>query len=225
MESYSYGAYAGGPDPLEPPYDLGGIADAIGEEVLDGVEPGEALRDTLRKVLLDRQARRVRDDLVRQIRDRQQEIRGRGRLDGLLDQARALIDAAVEQEREVLSPDLGDQAGGGEAGLGALPADLAQAIRQLADYDWRSSGARRTFERLRLFILGEVLDSQFRGLRQALRKSGPEIIPRIQNMLNDLNEVLATSTQGEHGARFFSSDTCLIISKIALKRFSSIFPQ
>ena len=36
MSGYRYGQYQDGPDPLEPPYDVRGAVDALGESVLDG---------------------------------------------------------------------------------------------------------------------------------------------------------------------------------------------
>jgi uncharacterized protein with von Willebrand factor type A (vWA) domain len=94
--SYRYGRYHGGPDPLEPPYDVRGAVDALGESILDGDNPAAALRDLLRRGLTDR---RGLDDLLRQVRDRQREVRRSGRLDGILERARALLDTAVGQER------------------------------------------------------------------------------------------------------------------------------
>ena len=98
--------------------------------------------------------------MLRRVRERQREIRGSGRLDGILEQARALLDTAVGQERAELFPDPGDEARMREADLDALPADTAQAIRQLADYDWRSPAARQTFEQLKNLLRSEVLDSR-----------------------------------------------------------------
>jgi len=53
--SFRYGPWAGGRDPLEPPYDIAAAVDAIGEEVLNGSSPREALRDLLRhgRALID----------------------------------------------------------------------------------------------------------------------------------------------------------------------------
>src|SRR5215471_16553457 len=133
--------------------------DVMGESVLDGTDPGSALRDLLRRGMA---GRRGLDDLLRRVRDRQREIRSRGRLDGILDQARALLDTAIGQERAELFPDPADDARLREAELDALPSDTAQAIRRLADYDWRSPAARQTFEELKNLLRREVLDSQFR---------------------------------------------------------------
>ena len=85
-----------------------------------------------------------------------------GRLDGILEQARALLDTAVGQERAELFPDPSDEARLREANLDSLPSDTAQAIRQLSDYDWRSAAARATFEQLRELLRSEVLDSESR---------------------------------------------------------------
>ena len=44
-----YGPWLGGPDPLEPPFDLREALDRIGERVLQGDRPGEALSSLLRR--------------------------------------------------------------------------------------------------------------------------------------------------------------------------------
>jgi uncharacterized protein with von Willebrand factor type A (vWA) domain len=195
MPSYRYGPYVYGPDPLALPYDVRGAVDEMGDAILAGANPADALRDLLRRGLRDR---RGLDDLLRRVRDRQREIRGSGRLDGILEQARALLDTAVGQERAELFPDPSDEARMREADLDALPADTAQAIRRLADYDWRSPAARQTFDRLRDLLRSEVLDSQFRGMRQALQQPDPRAMQRVKDMLGDLNQMLAADARGEH---------------------------
>src|SRR5215472_9666464 len=139
MANYRYGAYDDGPDPLAPPYDVRAALDEMGDRILSGGTPRDSLRDLLRRGWQDR---RGLDDLLRRVRQRQRELRDRGRLDGMLEQARALLDTAVGQERAELFPDPADDARLREAELDALPQDTAQAIRQLADYDWRSPAAR-----------------------------------------------------------------------------------
>jgi len=195
MANYRYGRYVYGPDPLAFPYDVRGAVDEMGDAILAGANPADALRDLLRR---GQTGRRGLDDLLRRIRDRQREVRGSGRLDGILEQARALLDTAVGQERAELFPDPGDEARLREANLDALPADTAQAIRQLADYDWRSPAARQTFDRLRDLLRSEVLDSQFRGMKQAMSNPDPQAMQRVKDMLGDLNEMLAADARGEH---------------------------
>jgi uncharacterized protein with von Willebrand factor type A (vWA) domain len=195
MANYRYGRYVYGPDPLALPYDVRGAVDEMGDAILAGANPADALRDLLRR---GQTGRRGLDDLLRRVRDRQREVRGSGRLDGILEQARALLDTAVGQERAELFPDPGDEARMREANLDSLPADTSQAIRQLADYDWRSPTARQTFDRLRDLLRSEVLDSQFRGMKQAMSNPDPEAMQRVKDMLGDLNEMLAADARGEH---------------------------
>jgi uncharacterized protein with von Willebrand factor type A (vWA) domain len=200
MANYRYGEYDGGADPLAPPYDVRGALDDMGEEILGGGTPGEALRDLLRRGWQDR---RGLDDLMRRIRERSRELRGRGRLDGMLEQARALLDTAIGQERAELFPDPSDDARLREADLDSLPSDTSQAIRQLADYDWRSPAARETFERLRDLLRREVLDSQFRGMKDALTNPDPQAMQRVKDMLASLRGMMDADSRGEHTQQDF----------------------
>jgi uncharacterized protein with von Willebrand factor type A (vWA) domain len=195
MANYRYGEYDGGPDPLAPPFDVRGALDDMSEQILGGGTPADALRDLLRRGW---QGRRGLDDLLRQARERARELRSRGRLDGMLEQARALLDTAIGQERAELFPDPSDDARLREADLDALPADTSQAIRQLADYDWRSRDARETFERLRDLLRREVLDSQFRGMKEALENPDPAAMQRVKDMLARLRSMLDADSRGEH---------------------------
>ena len=198
MAKYRYGRYVYGPDPLALPFDVRGAVDDMGDAILAGADPADALRDLLRRGLGDQAGRRGLDDMLRRVRERQREIRGSGRLDGILEQARALLDTAVGQERAELFPDPSDEARLREADLDGLPADTAQAIRQLSDYDWRSAAARQTFSQLRELLRSEVLDSQFRGMRQVMSNPDPHAMQRVKDMLGDLNEMLAADARGEH---------------------------
>jgi uncharacterized protein with von Willebrand factor type A (vWA) domain len=195
VSGYRYGEYHDGPDPLAPPFDARGALDELGDSALDGADPSSALRDLLRRGV---NGRRGLDDLLRRVRDRQREVRSRGPLDGILEEARALLDTAVGQERAELFPDPSDEARLREDELDALPSDTAQAIRRLADYNWRSQAARETFERLKDLLRSEVLDSQFRGMKEVLQQPDPEAMQRVKDMLADLNQMLGADARGEH---------------------------
>lgn len=192
-DRYRYGPYNEGPDPLAPPYDVRAALDDIGDDVLSGSSPDDALRN-----LLHRGSEEVRglDDLARQVRRRQRELRNRGRLDGTLEQARALLDTAVGQERAELFPDPSDGARMREAELDALPDDTAQAVRGLAGYQWRSEVARETFERLQEMLRSDVLDAQFRGMKQPLQDQDPQATQRVTDMLGELNAMLDADARG-----------------------------
>jgi uncharacterized protein with von Willebrand factor type A (vWA) domain len=193
--AYRYGPYDDGPDPLAAPYDVADALDALGDDVMEGASPAQALRDLLRR---GGEALKGLDDLRREARRRAREIRERGQLDGTLEQVRALLDNAVGQERAALFPDPDDAARLREQQLDDLPADTARAVRDLADYDWTSPQARQTFEQLKELLRREVLDRQFRGMKQALENPDPAAQQRIKDMLADLNRMLEADARGEH---------------------------
>jgi uncharacterized protein with von Willebrand factor type A (vWA) domain len=202
VSGYRYGSYHGGPDPLEPPYDVRGAVDALGESILNGDDPASALRDLLRRGLSDHHGL---DDVLRRVRERQRELRRSGRLDGILEQARALLDTAIGQERAELFPDPSDDARLREAELDALPSDTAGSIRQLSDYQWRSQAAAQTFERLKELLRREVLDSQFRGIKQQMSESSAEGMQRVKEMMAALTDMIEADARGEHTQEDFDA--------------------
>jgi uncharacterized protein with von Willebrand factor type A (vWA) domain len=208
-----YGPWLGGPDPLEPPFDLREALDRIGERVLQGDRPGEALSSLLRRGMPGMRGLR---DLMREARQRRRELRERGRLGGILEQVRELLDRAVEQERGALFPDPSDAARLAEAELDQLPGDTARAVRQLADYQWRSPEAAATYEQIRDLLRREVLDTQFRGMRDALAGAGPEQMQRMRDMLGDLNELLEADARGEDTQQRFDE---------FMGRYGDFFPE
>jgi uncharacterized protein with von Willebrand factor type A (vWA) domain len=205
VAGYRYGPYNDGPDPLAPPYDIRAALDAMGESMLEGTGPAEALRDLLRRGLPGAQRQRGLDDLLRQVRARRQQLRGSGRLDGTLEEARALLDKAIGQERATLFPDPSDDARLRESELDTLPEDTAQAVRRLSSYEWRSPEARQTFEELKDLLRRDVLDAQFRGMKQAMTNPDPAAMERVKNMMSALNEMLEKDARGEHTPEDFEN--------------------
>jgi uncharacterized protein with von Willebrand factor type A (vWA) domain len=194
MKRSRYGEWHGGDDPLAPPYDVSEAIDEIGDQVLDGSSPAEALQQLMRRGL---SGRRGLDDMLRQARDRQRRARKAGQLDGTLERVRELLDRAVESERNALFPDPSDDARIAEAELSELPTDTSRAVRELNDYPWRSPEARAAYEEIQDLLRREVLDSQFRGMKQALQDGDPETQQRVVDMLNALNGMLEADARGE----------------------------
>ncbi len=202
MSQYRYGAYSDGPDPLAPPYDAGRAVDELGERVLDGSGVRDALRD-----LMQRGADGVRglDDLMRKVQQRRRSLERSGRMDGMLERARDLLDRAVDAEKEALFPDPSDDARFREAQLDALPKQTAPAVRELAEYDWRSPEAKAAYDELRDMLQREVLDQQFRGMKQALADpADSESRQALKDMMSDLNSLLEKHQRGEDTAEDFA---------------------
>src|SRR6516165_10631782 len=123
---------------------------------------------------------------------------------------------AIGQERAELFPDPSDDARMREAELDSLPGDTAQAISRLSDYSWRSAAARETFEQLKDLLRREVLDSQFRGMKEALANPDPQALQRVKDMLADLNEMLAADARGDHTQEDFDA---------FMERYGDMFPD
>jgi len=211
--SVRYGAWHGGPDPLEAPFDVREALDEIGDDVLAGSSPRSALSRMLRRGSKDRDGL---DALRRQARERARELRRSGQLDGTLQRVRELLDEAVQDERRALFPDPDDAARLAEAELDALPNDTARAVRQLADYQWRSPEARQAYEQIQQLLREEVLDSQFAGMRQALQSATPEDMDRIRAMMGALNDMLDADARGEHTPEQFDN---------FMRQYGDFFPE
>ncbi|EME24731.1 VWA domain-containing protein [Rhodococcus qingshengii] len=188
-----YGPYDGGPDPLAPPVDLREALAAIGDDVLSGTSPRHALRELLRRGNRDM---RGLDDLAAQANRRRRELLRRNNLDGTLDEVRKLLDKAVLEERKELARALDDDARFNEMRIEELPPSTAQAVQDLADYNWRSKQARADYEKIRDLLGREVLDQRFSGMKQALEGATDEDREQIRQMLADLNQLLDAHSRG-----------------------------
>ncbi|MCE0762167.1 VWA domain-containing protein [Pseudonocardia kujensis] len=197
---YAYGPYAGGPDPLAPPFDIRSAVDQIGRDVMEGSSPRQALQELLRRGL---DGRRGLDDLTRQVWERRRDLQRDNRLDGTLQEVRELLARALDAEREALGNEDSDDARFREMQLDALPNDTGGAVRELNEYDWRSSEARQAYEDIRDLLGREMLDQRFQGMKQAMENATPEDVERIHEMMSDLNDLLEHHAQGQDTADEF----------------------
>ncbi|MBX4168197.1 VWA domain-containing protein [Rhodococcus sp. DMU2021] len=191
--SARYGPYTGG-DPLAPPVDLRDALAAIGDDVMAGASPKRALRELLRR---GHDGMRGLDKLAAQANRRRRQLLDRTNLDGTLQEVRELLDRAVLEERKELARALDDDARFAEMWIEELPPSTAQAVQELADYDWRSAQARQDYEKIRDLLGREMLDQRFSGMKQALEGATDEDRQRISEMLEDLNDLLDKHSRGE----------------------------
>ncbi|MFL6142678.1 MAG: vWA domain-containing protein [Labedaea sp.] len=198
---YAYGPWHDGPDPLAPPVDLRAALDAIGQDVLDGSSPRSALDELLRRGTGDVAGL---DELTRRLWQRRSRLQRRHNLDGTLQEVRRLLDEALAAERAALFPDPDDDARFREAQLDALPPGTAAAVRELADYDWRSPQAGESYQKIRDLLGQELMESRFQGMKQALQQVSPQDVARIQRMMADLNDLLLSHLRGEDTAEKFA---------------------
>ncbi|WP_072805423.1 vWA domain-containing protein [Rhodococcoides yunnanense] len=194
MPASRYGRYHGGPDPLAPPVDLREALESIGNDVLEGASPRRALQEMLRR---GTQNTRGLDDLAAEANRRRREMLRKNNLDGTLQEVRELLDKAVLEERKTLARALDDDARFQEMQIGDLSPSTAQAVQELADYDWRSSEARENYEKIKDLLGREMLDQRFAGMKKALEGATAEDRQAISEMLKDLNELLDAHNKGE----------------------------
>jgi uncharacterized protein with von Willebrand factor type A (vWA) domain len=213
-ESYSYGPWHDGPDPLAPPADLRDAMDEIGREVMAGSSPRSALEELLRRGT--RQTAGL-DELTRRVWQRRAEIQRRHRLDGTLQEVQQLLREALQAERTALFPDPSDDARFREAQLDALPPGTAAAVRELSEYEWQSEQGRENYQRIQDLLGKELLDSRFQGMKEAMQNAGPEDVERINQMLSDLNALLSAHAQG-------SSDIAERFDEF-MRRHGEFFPE
>ncbi|HEY6796761.1 MAG TPA: hypothetical protein VI248_18985 [Kineosporiaceae bacterium] len=202
---YRYRSWTGGPDPLAPPYDVRQALDALGDQVLAGENLRDALRELLRRGLPEADGRRqgLQDLLARAARMRRETAR-RGRLDGTVTRAAAQLDQALAAERETLAARDDPDARFAESRLDNLPRSTSAAIQQLAEYRWASPEAERIYRDILDSLRSDVLDQQFRGLRDALAGMRPgtgerqrqQANQQLKDMLADLNQLLDRHARG-----------------------------
>ena len=195
-----YQRYRGGPDPLAPPADLREALAHIGDEVFEGVSPERALREYLRRGDGERMGL---DRLTELANRRRRELLKNRNLDGTFAEIKGLLDEAVLAERKQLARDLDDDARFAELRIENLPASTAGAVRELADYDWRSPQARERYEKIADLLGREALEQRFAGMKDALENATAADRERIQEMLTDLNELLGAHNRGEDTAERF----------------------
>lgn len=194
MNRFEYGPWHDGPDPLAPPVDLREALDAIGGDVMDGRSPRSALEELLRRGTPNTSGL---DELSRRLWERRARIQRRHNLDGTLREVRELLDEALRAEKTALFPDPDDDARFREAQLDALPSGTAAAVRELAEYDWRSDEARESYRRIQDLLGQELMESRFQGMKDALSSMTQEDTERIRRMMADLNELLLAHLRGE----------------------------
>ena len=195
-----YSRYSGGPDPLAPPVDLREALEAIGQDVMEGSSPRRALQELLRRGNKDM---RGADKLAAEANRRRRELLQRNNLDGTLQEIKKLLDEAVLAERKELARALDDDARFGELQLESLSPSPAKAVQELSEYDWRSPEARQKYEQIKDLMGREMLDQRFAGMKQALENATDEDRQRVNDMLDDLNDLLDKHSRGEDTSQDF----------------------
>lgn len=195
-----YSRYSGGPDPLAPPVDLREALEQIGQDVMEGSSPRRALSELMRR---GTQNMRGADRLAAEANSKRRKLLQQNNLDGTLQDIKKLLDEAVLAERKELARALDDDARFNELQLQALPSSPAKAVQELSEYDWRSDEARQKYEQIKDLMGREMLDQRFAGMKEALENATDEDRQRVNDMLDDLNELLDKHASGQDSPEDF----------------------
>src|SRR4029078_4854595 len=137
------------------------------------------------------------DKLAAEANRRRRELLQRNNLDGTLQEIKKLLDEAVLAERKEVYGVLDDDARYNERRIESLPPSPAKAVQELSDYDWRSQEAREKYEQIKDLMGREMLDQRFAGMKQALEHATDEDRQRVNDILDDLNDLLDKHARGE----------------------------
>src|SRR6195952_1447489 len=198
--SQRYSRYTGGPDPLAPPVDLRDALEQIGQDVMEGTSPRRALQELLRRGTKNTPGA---DRLAAEANRRRRELLQNNNLDGTLQEIKKLLDDAVLAERKELARALDDDARFGELQMESLSPSPAKAVQELADYDWRSPEARQKYDQIKDLLGREMLDQRFAGMKEALEGATDEDRQRVNDMVNDLNDLLDKHARGQDSEQDF----------------------
>ncbi|RAV11015.1 hypothetical protein DQP55_14875 [Mycolicibacterium sp. GF69] len=197
-----YSRYTGGPDPLAPPIDLREALEQIGQDVMEGSSPRRALSELMRR---GTENLRGADKLAAEANRRRRELLARNNLDGTLAEVKKLLDEAVLAERKELARALDDDARFNEMRIESLPPSPAKAVQELADYDWRSAEGREKYDQIKDLLGREMLDQRFAGMKQAMENATDEDRQRVNEMLDDLNNLLDKHAKDEDTQQDFQN--------------------
>lgn len=211
--SSRYSRYSGGPDPLAPPVDLREALEQIGQDVMEGTSPRRALSELLRRGTKNTTGA---DRLAAEANRRRRELLRENNLDGTLQEIKKLLDEAVLAERKELARALDDDARFGELQIESLSPSPAKAVQELSDYQWRSPEAAQKYEQIKDLLGREMLDQRFSGMKEALEGATDEDRRRVNEMLDDLNDLLDKHTKGEDSQQDFDD---------FMKKHGEFFPE
>jgi uncharacterized protein with von Willebrand factor type A (vWA) domain len=78
-------------------------------------------------------------------------------------------------------------------------------VQELSDYDWRSEEAREKYDQIKDLLGREMLDQRFAGMKQAMENATDEDRQRVNEMLDDLNDLLDKHAKGEDSQEDFQN--------------------
>jgi uncharacterized protein with von Willebrand factor type A (vWA) domain len=190
------------------------LLDQLADDLMYHGDPTSALRRMMQDGLRDANGERIQGlrEMLERLRDRQEEIKSSGDLDGIYKEIDDALNDVLDEERHAIDDsvraarDSGDErrletatesAAMRHARLGMMPDDLAGKVAELQRYDFVSNDAQRRFDELMERLRQQVLQQQLDQMSSAMQNLTPEDLQRTKDMMAALNEMIDKRERGE----------------------------
>ncbi|MSQ15531.1 MAG: VWA domain-containing protein [Dehalococcoidia bacterium] len=154
-------------------YNLGGLLDEVKKGLQDVVD---AEKDGIEK--------RVNEARDQTLQGRKNNASGETEVDLSLEEAQNLMDYLEKMASEK------------KEYLDALPSDLGKKLKSLGDYEFMDQGAQEKYRELVEKLQGEVSQSIFDQLRNALEAMGQGEMDQLRAMVRRMNQMLKEKLKG-----------------------------
>lgn len=196
MGAIRYGRWSGTQDPWGDDLSPDEVLAEIADDLLDGVDPSEAIEDLLRRGIDGRMA--GLDELRERLRQARQAELDRMGLEGPLQRVAEQLDAVEQLERTALQF-AEDQLAAAEhtAQLDRMPDDPAGKLAAMQQYAFHDAGAQEAFDQLVADLRSDVAQATFGQLAGAIDATDPEDLARMRDLMAEINGLVARQQQGE----------------------------
>ena len=194
-----YGRWTGTQDPFPADVSADDVLDEIGDDVLGGMSPDEALQRLLQRGMRGRNSSfSGLSGLRRRVEEARRRELSRMGLDGPLADIEQRLSRIVDLERAALDfADDADMAAAHHAELDAMPSDPAGRLAALQQYDWHDQQAAQDFAELMEELRRDVAEATFGRLAGALGSMDAAAMQQMKDMLAELNSLIARHDRGE----------------------------
>lgn len=198
-----YGRWSGEQDPFPEVLGADEALEEMGEDLLSGRTPEQALERMLRRGLQGRVA--GLDDLRRRVEEARRRELGRMGVEEPLRAIEERLADIVDRERVALGYDPRPDADERMQRIEDLPEDPAGRIAALQDHDWADPQAGRDFRDLVDGLRRDVAEATFGRMAGALGSLDPADLERMRDLVADLNAMVAKSDRGEDVTEDFAA--------------------
>jgi uncharacterized protein with von Willebrand factor type A (vWA) domain len=190
-----YDRWSGQQDPFPFEVTADAVLDELQDELLDGADVAAALERLARRGFSGRTA--GLDELRRRVEEARRRELARMGVEGPLRDVEERLAEILERERTAAAFSAQPDAAERLAELDDLPSDLPRRLAALEERDWVDPQAGRDFAALMEQLRRDVAEATFGRLAGALGAMTPQDVVAMQELLAELNALIAADARGE----------------------------